>query len=94
MTRSKSKRRRFFDIWDSIAQLLDNQYPNSLMNLLEEFVNAIIHVDACLRFDKDPFKARSTGSNNFNGKGTKFLRTAEGDLNLQISKMRRGILFT
>jgi len=93
MTRSNSKRRRFFDIWDAIAQFLDNQYPNSLMDLLEEFVNTIIHVDACLRFDKDPFKARSIGSNNFNGKRTKLLRTAEGDLNLQIPKMRKGSYF-
>lgn len=93
MARSQSKRRRYQDIWDVISSFLTNEHPDAMLRLLEEFVNIVIHVDACLRFDKDPFKRRSKGTNSFNGKRTRGLRTAEGDLELQIPKMRKGTYF-
>lgn len=93
MARSQNKRRRYQDIWEIINSFLNNEHPESMLRLLEEFVNIVIHVDACLRFDKDPFKRRSKGTNSFNGKRTRGLRTAEGDLELQIPKMRKGAYF-
>lgn len=57
MTRSNTKKRKYNDIWDVIVQYLDGQHPEPMVKLLEDFVNIVIHVDACLRFDKDPFKA-------------------------------------
>lgn len=93
MARSQNKRRRYQDIWEIIRSFVNNEYPDTLLKLLEEFVNIVIHVDACLRFDKDPFKRRSKGSNNFNGNRLRGLRTAEGDLELLIPKMRKGSYF-
>jgi putative transposase len=93
MARSEKKRRKYSDLWDVISSFLNNQHPESLIRLLEDFVNIVIHVDACLRFDKDPFKHRSKGTNNFNGARSRSFRTAEGDLDLQIPKMRKGSYF-
>lgn len=93
MARHEKKRRKYSDIWDVISSFLNNQHAESLIRLLEDFVNIVIHVDACLRFDKDPFKRRSKGTNNFNGARSRLLRTAEGDLDLQIPKMRKGSYF-
>ncbi len=93
MTRFQKKRRKFNDIWDVIVSFLNNEHPDPMIRLLEDFVNIVIHVDACLRYDKDPFKSRSRGTNSFNGKRNRPLRTAEGDLELNIPKMRRGSYF-
>ncbi|HNX38638.1 MAG TPA: IS256 family transposase [Candidatus Cloacimonadota bacterium] len=93
MARTQSKARRYQDVWGIISSFLSGDHPESLFRLLEEFVNIVIHVDACLRYDKDPFKRRSKGSNNFNGTRSRGLRTAEGDLELLIPKMRKGSYF-
>ncbi len=93
MARTQSKARRYQDVWDIVCSFLSGDHPESLFKLLEEFVNIVIHVDACLRYDKDPFKRRSKGSNNFNGTRSRGLRTAEGDLELLIPKMRKGSYF-
>jgi len=93
MTRFQKKKRKFNDVWDVIVSFLNNEHSDSMIRLLEDFVNIVIHVDACLRFDKDPFKSRSKGINNFNGIRNRPLRTAEGDLNICIPKMRKGSYF-
>lgn len=96
MARNSVKRRRYPDAWSIIRDILEvsaTPETNVLLRVLEEFVNLVIQVDACIRFGKDPFSHRSKGEVSFNGKRKRPLRTGEGELEVLIPKLRKGSYF-
>ena len=96
MAQYQHKRRRYPDAWSIIREILEvsaTPETNVLLRILEDFVNLVIHVDACIRFGKDPCGYRSKGLVSFNGKRKRTLRTGEGDLSILIPKIRQGSYF-
>jgi len=96
MAQYTDKRRMYPDMWSVIREILDTTSTpstNVLLRILEDFVNMVIHVDACVRFGKDPYSKRSSGTVSFNGKRSRTLRTGEGDLEILIPKLRKGSYF-
>jgi transposase-like protein len=96
MARNERKRRKYPDAWSIIRDILEvsaTPENNVLLRILEDFVNLVIQVDACIRFGKDPFSHRSKGEVSFNGKRRRTLRTGEGDLEILIPKLRKGSYF-
>jgi len=96
MAQETSKRRKYPDAWSVILEILESTSTpatNPLLRVMEDFVNMVIHVDACIRFGKDPYARRSSGTVNFNGTRSRALRTGEGDLEILIPKVRKGSYF-
>jgi len=96
MAHYHKKRRRYPDAWSIIREILEisaTPETNVLLRILEDFVNLVIHVDACIRFGKDPWAYRSKGEVSFNGKRRRPLRTGEGELEILIPKLRQGSYF-